>query len=93
MNAIQNLVSQQQPKSKNQFLEEIDCSYKIIKDNGEIKDEMTGWFSSPNQRLGSHLLRVLIKRLLTKYHYNEVNSQSPLISLQPNFTVCIQTIT
>ena len=36
-------------------------SCKIMKENVEIKDEINCWFSSSNQRLGTHLLRVLIK--------------------------------
>ena len=60
MNAIQNVVGQQQFNSKNQCLV-TDFSFEIIKENVEIKDKMNCWFSSPNQRLGTHLLRVLLK--------------------------------
>jgi len=76
--AIQNVASQQQFNSKNQSV----C--KIINENVEIKDEINYWFSSSNQTLGIHLLRVLIKQdyfhqlsLIHWYHYNEMNSQSP----------------
>jgi len=34
---------------------------EIMKENVELKDEINCWFSSSYQRLGTHLLHVLLK--------------------------------
>ena len=53
--AKQNICLQSSPDTQQIF------SRKIMKETIEIKDEINCWFSSSNQRLGTHLLRVLIK--------------------------------